>query len=71
LAHRAHDEALEIILKAWSTRQRFSHEGRFWRFKNVVVGPPPMQAPHPVRPFDAETMIVRASVRRHTGADCA
>src|SRR5262249_41578939 len=41
------DEALEIILKAWTTRQRFSHEGRFWRFKNVIVEPPPKQAPHP------------------------
>jgi alkanesulfonate monooxygenase SsuD/methylene tetrahydromethanopterin reductase-like flavin-dependent oxidoreductase (luciferase family) len=41
------DEALEIILRAWTTRERFSHEGRFWRFKNVVVEPPPMQAPHP------------------------
>src|SRR5262249_49818253 len=41
------DEALSIILKAWTTRERFSHEGRFWRFKNVVVEPPPKQAPHP------------------------
>src|SRR5262249_56856923 len=41
------DEALEILLKAWTTRERFSHEGRFWRFKNVVVEPPPKQAPHP------------------------
>src|SRR5262245_49213472 len=41
------DEALEIILKAWTTRERFSHEGRFWRFKNVVVEPPPKQGPHP------------------------
>jgi alkanesulfonate monooxygenase SsuD/methylene tetrahydromethanopterin reductase-like flavin-dependent oxidoreductase (luciferase family) len=40
------DEALEIILKAWK-RERFTHEGRFWRFKNVVVEPPPKQAPHP------------------------
>src|SRR5262249_54553044 len=40
------DEALEIILKAWK-RERFSHEGRFWRFKNVVVEPPPKQVPHP------------------------
>jgi alkanesulfonate monooxygenase SsuD/methylene tetrahydromethanopterin reductase-like flavin-dependent oxidoreductase (luciferase family) len=31
----------------WKRKQRFSHEGRFWRFKNVVVEPPPMQAPHP------------------------
>jgi probable F420-dependent oxidoreductase len=41
------DEALEVILKAWTTRERFSHEGRFWRFQNVVVEPPPMQLPHP------------------------
>src|SRR5215468_10882452 len=41
------DEALEMILKAWTTRERFSHEGRFWHFKNVVVEPPPKQAPHP------------------------
>jgi probable F420-dependent oxidoreductase len=41
------DEALEIILTAWTTRERFSHEGRFWHFKNVVVEPPPKQAPHP------------------------
>src|SRR5262249_58319950 len=41
------DEALEVLLKAWTSRDRFSHEGRFWRFKNVVVEPPPWQAPHP------------------------
>jgi alkanesulfonate monooxygenase SsuD/methylene tetrahydromethanopterin reductase-like flavin-dependent oxidoreductase (luciferase family) len=37
------DEALEIILKSWTTRERFSHDGRFWRFKNVVVEPRPKQ----------------------------
>jgi alkanesulfonate monooxygenase SsuD/methylene tetrahydromethanopterin reductase-like flavin-dependent oxidoreductase (luciferase family) len=41
------DEALEIILRAWTMRERFSHEGRFWRFNNVVVEPPPKQVPHP------------------------
>jgi alkanesulfonate monooxygenase SsuD/methylene tetrahydromethanopterin reductase-like flavin-dependent oxidoreductase (luciferase family) len=41
------DEALAIILRAWTTRERFSHQGRFWRFKDVVVEPPPKQAPHP------------------------
>src|SRR5262249_50898848 len=29
------DEALDMILKAWTTRERFSHEGRFWHFKDV------------------------------------
>jgi alkanesulfonate monooxygenase SsuD/methylene tetrahydromethanopterin reductase-like flavin-dependent oxidoreductase (luciferase family) len=41
------DEALKIIVKAWTTRERFSHEGRFSHFKNVVVEPPPKQTPHP------------------------
>jgi alkanesulfonate monooxygenase SsuD/methylene tetrahydromethanopterin reductase-like flavin-dependent oxidoreductase (luciferase family) len=41
------DEALEILVKAWTTRERFSHQGRFWRFKNIVVEPPPKQSPHP------------------------
>jgi probable F420-dependent oxidoreductase len=41
------DEALEILQKAWTTRERFSHAGRFWHFQNVVVEPPPRQAPHP------------------------
>jgi alkanesulfonate monooxygenase SsuD/methylene tetrahydromethanopterin reductase-like flavin-dependent oxidoreductase (luciferase family) len=41
------DEALDVLLKAWKSRDRFSHEGRFWRFKNVVVEPAPWQVPHP------------------------
>jgi alkanesulfonate monooxygenase SsuD/methylene tetrahydromethanopterin reductase-like flavin-dependent oxidoreductase (luciferase family) len=41
------DEGLDIIQKAWTTRERFTHEGRFWRFHNIVVEPPPMQTPHP------------------------
>jgi alkanesulfonate monooxygenase SsuD/methylene tetrahydromethanopterin reductase-like flavin-dependent oxidoreductase (luciferase family) len=41
------DEALEVIVRAWTSRERFSHEGRFWRFRDLVVEPPPEQAPHP------------------------
>jgi alkanesulfonate monooxygenase SsuD/methylene tetrahydromethanopterin reductase-like flavin-dependent oxidoreductase (luciferase family) len=26
---------------------RFSHHGRFWRFEDIVVEPPPAQRPHP------------------------
>src|SRR5262245_58094826 len=61
------DEALEVLLKAWSTRERFSHEGRFWRFKNVVVEPPPHQAPHPPlwTAAGAEASIKRAARRGH------
>ncbi|HXZ21197.1 MAG TPA: LLM class flavin-dependent oxidoreductase [Pseudolabrys sp.] len=41
------EEALEFMIRAWTTRKRFSHRGRFWHFKDIVVEPPPAQAPHP------------------------
>ena len=40
------DEALEIIRKAW-TEDVFSHEGRFWKFKDISIWPRPLQQPHP------------------------
>jgi alkanesulfonate monooxygenase SsuD/methylene tetrahydromethanopterin reductase-like flavin-dependent oxidoreductase (luciferase family) len=62
------DEALELIRKAWTTRERFSHEGSFWRFKNIVVEPPPKQVPHP--PFwtgaGSHASIKRAAERGHS-----
>jgi alkanesulfonate monooxygenase SsuD/methylene tetrahydromethanopterin reductase-like flavin-dependent oxidoreductase (luciferase family) len=41
------DESLEVILKAWTSDERWSHRGRYWQFDNVVVEPPPAQRPHP------------------------
>src|SRR5215475_10016077 len=41
------EEALEVMMRAWTTRQRFSHRGRFWHFEDIVVEPPPAQKPHP------------------------
>ena len=41
------EEALEVMTRAWTTRERFSHRGRFWHFEDIVVEPPPAQAPHP------------------------
>jgi len=41
------DEAIELIARAWTTRERFSHHGRFWNFEDIVVEPPPAQSPHP------------------------
>jgi alkanesulfonate monooxygenase SsuD/methylene tetrahydromethanopterin reductase-like flavin-dependent oxidoreductase (luciferase family) len=40
-------ESLEVMTRAWSSRERFSHRGKFWRFDDVVLEPPPVQAPHP------------------------
>ena len=41
------EEALALITRAFTTRERFSHHGRFWRFDDIVVEPPPAQTPHP------------------------
>jgi alkanesulfonate monooxygenase SsuD/methylene tetrahydromethanopterin reductase-like flavin-dependent oxidoreductase (luciferase family) len=39
-------ETLEILLKAW-TQERFSHDGRYFQFRDVCVLPKPYQKPHP------------------------
>jgi alkanesulfonate monooxygenase SsuD/methylene tetrahydromethanopterin reductase-like flavin-dependent oxidoreductase (luciferase family) len=41
------EEAVEVITRSWLQRSRFSHRGRFWRFEDIVVEPPPAQRPHP------------------------
>jgi alkanesulfonate monooxygenase SsuD/methylene tetrahydromethanopterin reductase-like flavin-dependent oxidoreductase (luciferase family) len=41
------DESVEVMIRAWTSRQRFSHRGRFWSFDDVIVEPPPSQRPHP------------------------
>ena len=41
------EEALEIIRRSWTTRERFSHHGRFWNLEDIVVEPPTAQRPHP------------------------
>lgn len=41
------DEAVDVLVRAWTTRSRFSHRGQYWRFQDVVVEPPPAQQPHP------------------------
>lgn len=40
-------EAVELIRRSWLSRTRFSFEGRFWSFEDIVVEPPPAQVPHP------------------------
>jgi alkanesulfonate monooxygenase SsuD/methylene tetrahydromethanopterin reductase-like flavin-dependent oxidoreductase (luciferase family) len=40
------EEAFDIIMKAW-TSETFSHEGKFWNYKDVSIWPRPWQQPHP------------------------
>jgi alkanesulfonate monooxygenase SsuD/methylene tetrahydromethanopterin reductase-like flavin-dependent oxidoreductase (luciferase family) len=59
------DESLEVMIRAWTERSRFSHHGRFWRFEDIVVEPPPAQKPYPPLWVAAgsETSIRRAAAR--------
>lgn len=41
------DEAIEVIMRSWTSRSRFSHHGRYWQFEDIVVEPPTAQRPHP------------------------
>jgi alkanesulfonate monooxygenase SsuD/methylene tetrahydromethanopterin reductase-like flavin-dependent oxidoreductase (luciferase family) len=41
------EEAVEVMTRAFTSRERFSHHGRFFHFEDVVVEPPPAQMPHP------------------------
>jgi alkanesulfonate monooxygenase SsuD/methylene tetrahydromethanopterin reductase-like flavin-dependent oxidoreductase (luciferase family) len=39
-------ETLEILVKAW-TQERFTHEGKYFQFRDVCLTPRPFQRPHP------------------------
>jgi alkanesulfonate monooxygenase SsuD/methylene tetrahydromethanopterin reductase-like flavin-dependent oxidoreductase (luciferase family) len=41
------NEALELILKAWTSTEPFDFEGRYWQAEQVNVLPKPFQQPHP------------------------
>src|SRR6476661_471983 len=59
------EESVEVMTKAFVSRERFSHRGKFWQFEDIVVEPPPAQKPHP--PFwvaaGSEASIRRAARR--------
>src|SRR6202012_5258795 len=41
------EEAIEVLLRAWTSEERFSHHGENWRFNDIVVEPPTAQNPRP------------------------
>jgi alkanesulfonate monooxygenase SsuD/methylene tetrahydromethanopterin reductase-like flavin-dependent oxidoreductase (luciferase family) len=41
------DEAIDVIRRAWTNEGRFSYDGRWWHYDNIVVEPAPIQRPHP------------------------
>jgi probable F420-dependent oxidoreductase len=41
------DEALDVMIRSWTSKEHFSHRGRYWQFDDIVVEPRPAQTPHP------------------------
>jgi len=41
------NEALDIILRGWTSTTPFSHEGPYWSFQDADPQPKPIQTPHP------------------------
>ena len=47
-AREKFEESIEIILKCWTSEERFTHKGKHWTFNDIIVEPPPATRPHPV-----------------------
>jgi alkanesulfonate monooxygenase SsuD/methylene tetrahydromethanopterin reductase-like flavin-dependent oxidoreductase (luciferase family) len=47
-AREKFEESIGVILKAWTSAERFSHKGKYWTFNDIIVEPPPYRKPHPV-----------------------
>ena len=46
-AQERFDECVDFLLKAWTTEGRFSYEGKYCKYHDIVVEPEPEQRPHP------------------------
>ena len=42
------EESVALLLKCWTSEERFSHRGKYWSFNDIIVEPPPARKPHPV-----------------------
>src|SRR3954468_2945246 len=41
------EESLGLIVKSWTSNERFSHHGKYFNFEDIIVEPPTQQKPHP------------------------
>lgn len=47
-AREKFEESIDVILKAWTSNEPFSHKGKYWTFNNIVVEPQSFRRPHPM-----------------------
>jgi len=41
------EESLKLLIKSWTSKERFSFEGKFFKFQDIIVEPSPWTKPHP------------------------
>ncbi|PPR12959.1 MAG: Phthiodiolone/phenolphthiodiolone dimycocerosates ketoreductase [Alphaproteobacteria bacterium MarineAlpha12_Bin1] len=41
------EESLDVLTRAWTTDEPWSHQGKYWSFNDIIVEPPTIQKPHP------------------------
>lgn len=46
-ARARHNESIELMLKAWTAGEPFTHDGEFYHYRVVNAWPRPMQQPYP------------------------
>jgi alkanesulfonate monooxygenase SsuD/methylene tetrahydromethanopterin reductase-like flavin-dependent oxidoreductase (luciferase family) len=63
------DEALAVILRAWQ-EDVFTHQGKFWNYKDIAIWPRPYQQPHPQVwiPFTGSKETIECAAAGNFGA---
>jgi alkanesulfonate monooxygenase SsuD/methylene tetrahydromethanopterin reductase-like flavin-dependent oxidoreductase (luciferase family) len=63
------DEALAVILRAWQ-EDVFSHQGKFWNYRDIAIWPRPYQRPHPPVwiPFTGSKETIECAAAGNFGA---
>jgi alkanesulfonate monooxygenase SsuD/methylene tetrahydromethanopterin reductase-like flavin-dependent oxidoreductase (luciferase family) len=61
------EEAHTILVKSWTSTERFSFRGRYWSFDDIVVEPTPSQKPYPPLWMGAASDV---SIRRVAERGC-
>ena len=46
-ADRRFQEAMDVLIRGWTSKEPFEHQGEFWTFHDMTVHPKPVQTPHP------------------------
>jgi alkanesulfonate monooxygenase SsuD/methylene tetrahydromethanopterin reductase-like flavin-dependent oxidoreductase (luciferase family) len=71
-SHERFEEALQLILKAWTEPQPFGWLGRYFEFRSISIWPRPLQKPHPPVFMSASSPESgEMAARNHVGAGFA